>query len=99
MGASASPSGWEITASSALLERIALMMGGVSMLSISVLTPCRIDSLCAGALLAAVARRPEGSGWLLRRSHKAAAVLAVLAVGAAAWSAVTHLAAPLMYPL
>jgi peptidoglycan/LPS O-acetylase OafA/YrhL len=48
--------------------RIALAVGGLSELSISVLTPARVDTLCVGALLAAVARREEGPAALLRRA-------------------------------
>jgi len=44
---------WVIGAALAL--RIALSLAGVSELSISVLTPCRVDTLCVGALLACLA--------------------------------------------
>src|SRR5712671_3181622 len=56
----------------ALALRIGLSLLGTSELSISVLTPCRVDALCVGALLAALARRDEGVAPLVRRSGQAA---------------------------
>src|SRR5207245_9840400 len=38
---------------------LALAAAGVSELSISVLTPCRVDALCVGALLAVLSRRAD----------------------------------------
>ena len=55
----------------ALALRIALSLAGVSPLSISVLTPCRVDTLCIGALIATVARREGGADFLVRRSGPA----------------------------
>src|SRR5215470_6104122 len=59
----------------ALALRIGLLLGGVSELSVSVLTPCRIDTLCVGALLAAVARREGGAALLVKHSGRAAIVI------------------------
>lgn len=42
----------------ALLLRVGLAIWGVSELSISVLTPCRVDALCVGAYLAIRVREP-----------------------------------------
>ncbi len=44
-----------------LALRIGLALSGVSELSISVLTPCRIDTLCVGCLLALLVRREGGT--------------------------------------
>src|SRR5215470_771994 len=58
-----------------LALRIGLLLGGVSELSVSVLTPCCIDTLCVGALLAAVARREGGAALLVKHSGRAAIVI------------------------
>ena len=56
----------------ALGLRIALTLAGISELSISVLTPCRIDTLCLGAFVALRVRRPGGfSEWVGRAGHAA----------------------------
>jgi len=83
----------------ALALRIGLMLGGVSELSISVLTPCRIDTLCVGALLAAVARREGGAALLVQRSGRAAVVLGGISLALAGWCAATHLGLPVLRPL
>src|SRR5215470_2833769 len=74
---------WVIGAALAL--RIALSLAGVSELSISVLTPCRVDALCIGGLLAAIGRREGGPGSLVRRSGPAALALAIALVVVSAW--------------
>jgi peptidoglycan/LPS O-acetylase OafA/YrhL len=83
----------------ALVLRIALSLAGVSELSISVLTPCRLDTLCVGALLAAVARRAEGPGRLLQRSGPAALVLGGASIALAGWCAITHIGLPVIHPI
>jgi len=60
-----------------LALRIGLTLWGMSELSISVLTPARVDTLCVGALLAAVARRAEGPAPLLAKALPVAAGLFV----------------------
>jgi peptidoglycan/LPS O-acetylase OafA/YrhL len=82
-----------------LVERIALTVAGVSELSISVLTPCRIDTLCVGALLAAVARREGGARMLVERSRRALIVLGAAALAAGGWFATTHLFLAVFHPL
>jgi len=81
-----------------LCLRIALSLGGVSELSISVLTPCRVDTLIVGALLALVARREPGAATeLVRRAGKAAVVLGAAVFAVSAWCATTHLFLPVLH--
>jgi peptidoglycan/LPS O-acetylase OafA/YrhL len=82
-----------------LLLRIGLAVGGVSELSISVLTPCRIDTLCVGALLALLCRR---EGWLeemVRRSGRAALALASVTIALSAWCAVAKTGLPVLHQI
>ncbi|MFN7981773.1 MAG: acyltransferase [Vicinamibacterales bacterium] len=76
-----------------LAMRIGLAWSGMSELSISVLTPCRVDSLCAGGLLAIVAHRDEGrdAGRLVERALPAALLFGGLIVAVSAWCALTDL--------
>ena len=83
----------------ALALRIALSLGGVSPLSISVLTPCRLDALCVGALLAAVARRAGGAELLIQRSGRAALALLGASVALSGWCAATQIGLPLLNPI
>jgi peptidoglycan/LPS O-acetylase OafA/YrhL len=83
----------------ALALRIALSLGGVSGLSISVLTPCRLDTLCVGALLAAVARRAGGAELLVQRSGRAALWLFGASVALAGWCAATHIGLQVLQPI
>src|SRR6266849_10981928 len=78
----------------ALALRIGLSLAGVSELSISVLTPCRVDTLCVGALLAAVARRDGGAALLVQRSGRAAIVIGGVTLAVSAWCAATHVGLP-----
>jgi peptidoglycan/LPS O-acetylase OafA/YrhL len=82
-----------------LALRIALALAGASDLTISVLTPCRVDTLCVGALLAAVARRPGGADALFERCGRAAFVLASAIVLLSAWCAVTKLGLAVLHQL
>ncbi|HET9754472.1 MAG TPA: acyltransferase [Myxococcales bacterium] len=77
--------------------RVYLTFHGVSELSISVLTPCRVDTLCVGALLALVARREGGAEALVRKAPRAAAVLAFAVFAVSAWCALTGLGLPLLH--
>ncbi|MFT3915031.1 MAG: acyltransferase [Anaeromyxobacteraceae bacterium] len=71
--------------------RVALALWGVSELSISVLTPARVDTLVVGAWLAAVIRRPAGAApWLAGAGRAAAALLGAI-VAVSAWCALTGL--------
>ncbi len=83
----------------ALALRIALSLQGVSEISISVLTPCRLDAICAGAFLAAFARREGGPALLARRSR----TLLLLAGGAAfvvsAFCAATRSGLEILHPI
>jgi len=79
--------------------RVGLSLSGVSELSISVLTPCRVDALCVGGLLAAVGRREAGPGSLVRRSGPAALALAIALVVVSAWCAKTKIGLPVLHPI
>ncbi len=83
----------------ALALRIALSVGGVNDLSISVLTPCRVDTLCFGALLAAVARREGGAGLLVQRSGLAALALAATILAISGWCVATRIGVPVFHPV
>ena len=74
-----------------LALRIAAALFGASEVAISVLTPCRIDTLCVGGLLAVLARREGGAEMLMRRAGKAALTLAAAALIISAWCATTKL--------
>jgi len=76
-----------------LALRTGLAWYGMSELSISVLTPCRVDSLCAGGLLALLAHRDAGAGAerLVRHARPAALVLGGTIVAVSAWCALTDL--------
>jgi peptidoglycan/LPS O-acetylase OafA/YrhL len=81
-----------------LVLRIALSLAGVSELSISVLTPCRVDTLIIGALLALLARREPGAATeLVRRAGKVALVLGAVIFAVSAWCATTKLFLPVLH--
>lgn len=80
-----------------LALRIALALAGTSELSISVLTPCRVDTLCTGALLAVLVRRPSLANAVVERSARAALALGVGLVVLSAWCAVTKLGLPVLH--
>jgi peptidoglycan/LPS O-acetylase OafA/YrhL len=83
----------------ALAERIALSLGGVSELSISVLTPCRVDTLCVGALLATVARREGSPAPLIRSVGPTALAIGAAIIGVSAWCAATQLWLPVLHQI
>jgi len=83
----------------ALALRLALSLAGVSELSISVLTPCRVDTLCFGALLATVVRREAGADLLIRRSGRAALAVAAATVVVSGWCAATKIGLPILHPV
>jgi peptidoglycan/LPS O-acetylase OafA/YrhL len=82
-----------------LLLRIALALMGVSELSISVLTPCRIDTLCVGGLLAVLAREEGRAAALVDRSRLAAAAVGSAVLLLSAFSALTGLWLPVLHQL
>jgi peptidoglycan/LPS O-acetylase OafA/YrhL len=81
----------------ALVLRLALALGGVSELSISVLTPCRIDTLCIGGLLALMVRRDRGAAPLVARSGKVALALGAALFAISAFCAMTGLWLPVLH--
>ncbi len=80
-----------------LILRIALSLAGISELSISVLTPCRVDTLCVGGLLAVLARHDRLGEWLVQRSTRAALALGGAIVTISAWCAVVRIGLPLLH--
>ena len=80
-----------------LALRVLLALNGMSELSISVLTPCRIDTLIVGGLLALVARREGGAETLVRRSGTMALSLAATIVLVSAWCATIKLGLPVLH--
>ena len=83
----------------ALALRISLVLAGVSDLSISVLTPCRIDTLCVGALLAALCRREGGAEALVRRSGSAMLAFGGAALLVSAWCATVKTGLPVLHEI
>ena len=83
----------------ALALRIGLSLLGTSELSISVLTPCRVDALCVGGLLAALARREEGIAPLVRRSGQAAIAIGVATLLVSAFCAATRMGLAVLHPI
>jgi peptidoglycan/LPS O-acetylase OafA/YrhL len=79
--------------------RIALALSGVSEVSISVLTPCRVDTLCVGGLLAAMVRRPAGAEPLVRRAGPAALWIAAVTLAVSAWCAGIQTGLPVLHQI
>jgi len=77
--------------------RIALALGGMSALSISVLTPARVDTLCVGAFLAAVIRRDAGPEPWLRRALPWAGGFFVAIVALSLWTSRTGVGLPVLH--
>jgi peptidoglycan/LPS O-acetylase OafA/YrhL len=69
----------------ALAVRIALVAVGSGDINVLVLTPCRLDSLCVGALLA-VARVRLGVPSLVESARRALAPLALATLGVSLWN-------------
>jgi len=80
-----------------LIGRSVLAVSGMSELSISVLTPCRVDTLCVGALLATVARRAAGPEPLVRRAALGAVAMAAGIFVVSIWCVVTGIGLPVMH--
>jgi peptidoglycan/LPS O-acetylase OafA/YrhL len=70
--------------------RAALAFAGVTPIATYVLTPCRLDALCAGSLLALLARGPSGMAALARPARQALAASALGLSIAVVW----HMATP-----
>jgi peptidoglycan/LPS O-acetylase OafA/YrhL len=68
-----------------LALRVGLSLAGVSELSISVLTPCRVDTLCVGALLAALMRREGFAPVLVARAPRLLALAGAAIVAVSLW--------------
>ncbi len=83
----------------ALALRIALSLHGMSELSISVLTPCRVDTLCVGALLAIVARREGWAALLVRYSGRAALVVGAATLLVSGLGAATQRGLEVLHPV
>jgi len=81
----------------ALILRTGLALGGMTELSISVLTPCRIDALSTGGLLALWARRPAGLSPLVKRSGRATLGLGAALLLLSIWCATTALGLPVLH--
>lgn len=77
--------------------RIALATSGVSEMSISVLTPCRVDTLCVGGLFAAMVRRETGVAAMLDRAGRSAVILFALTVVVSACGAITGRFLPVLH--
>jgi peptidoglycan/LPS O-acetylase OafA/YrhL len=73
----------------ALLTRVVLWSRGADWITLYVLTPCRMDSLAAGALVAAVARGPGGVPALLPWARRCAVAALLLAIALICWQG-TH---------
>jgi len=76
-----------------------LALAGVSELSISVLTPCRVDTLCVGALLAVLARREGAADFLVGHSAPAAIVIGAATFLLSLWCATTGIGLPVLHQL
>ena len=80
-----------------LALRIVLVLSGVSDLSVSVLTPCRIDTLAVGALLALLVRREGVGARLLDRAPLLALGLAAAVVAVSLFGVRTKLWLPVLH--
>ena len=77
--------------------RIALALNGVSELSISVLTPCRVDTLCVGAFLAIRLRQLGAFKAWVDKSGRAALFLAALLFAVILFGAMTKFAPEMLH--
>ena len=82
---------------SALALRIGLALAGVNEISIAVLTPCRMDALCMGGLMALLVRRPGGMEAWVGRSGRAALLVGGAVVCLSMLGARTQLALPVLH--
>jgi peptidoglycan/LPS O-acetylase OafA/YrhL len=82
-----------------LALRIGLALAGVSELSISVLTPCRIDTLCVGCILALLVRREGGLQRWVGRAGRAAVGLSTAIVLLSAFCATAKWGLPVLHQI
>lgn len=82
-----------------LALRIILALQGMNELSISVLTPCRIDTLCVGGLLATVAHRDDGAPVLFQRSRRAAVLIGLAVLAVSAWCVAIDFGVPVLHQI
>lgn len=82
----------------AVALRIALSLSGVNETSIFVLTPCRLDTLCAGAFLALATRGPLGAS-ISQRIAPLLWLSGGATFGLSAWHAAVGSADSLVLPL
>jgi len=80
-----------------LALRIVLVVAGMSELSISVLTPCRIDTLAVGALLALLVRREDVGQRLIDRAGSLALTLLGAVIAVSAFGVLTGLWLPVLH--
>jgi peptidoglycan/LPS O-acetylase OafA/YrhL len=80
-----------------LVLRSGLAMAGVNELSISVLTPCRVDTLCTGALLALMLARAPRVESLFPSARRLAGLLAGAVLAVSAWCALTDIWVPTLH--
>jgi len=83
----------------ALLGRIGIHYFGPNQISAEVLTPCRLDTLCAGAWFALAARAPEGLSPLAVRARRWLPIAAGGVVALSIWHATVNLAEPLVFSI
>jgi peptidoglycan/LPS O-acetylase OafA/YrhL len=81
----------------ALLLRIGLVLHGVNEISVSVLTPCRLDTLVAGGLLASLIRHERLGPRLLEVSGRAALLLGAGVVALSAYCAIARVGLPVLH--
>ena len=80
-----------------LALRIGLALAGMSELSISVLTPCRVDTLCVGCLLALRVRAENGVALWVGRAGRAVVALAATLVVLSALCAMARWGLPVLH--
>jgi peptidoglycan/LPS O-acetylase OafA/YrhL len=81
----------------ALALRIGLALGDVNQIAITVLTPCRMDALCIGGLMALLVRRPGGMEAWIGRSGRVALLAGGAVVCLSALGASTQLGHPVLH--
>ena len=82
-----------------LALRIGLVAAGMSELSVSVLTPCRIDTLTVGALLALLVRREDVGRRLIDRAGPLALGLLGAVIALSAFGVLTGLWLPVLHEI
>ncbi len=82
-----------------LALRICLAAAGVGEVAIAVLTPCRIDTLCVGCILALLVRREGGLGPWADRSGRAALGLGAAILVLSAFCATVKWGLPVLHQI